>query len=219
MSAVVRVPVWDIPVRVFHWSLVVLVGACWLSGENGWLDWHMRFGYAALTLVLFRVVWGVIGSQHARFSDFVRGPQSALAYVRGQIKPLGHNPLGGWMVLMLLALLLVQTGTGLFASDGILSEGPLYGWVSSSVSDTLTTIHKLGFNLLLLCVGLHVAAVVAYKVVKKENLVKPMLTGYKELPADAVPTPVRGFKPWWWALGVFIASATCVGLLVTRAAG
>ncbi|WP_282609910.1 cytochrome b/b6 domain-containing protein [Pelagibius sp. Alg239-R121] len=176
--------VWDMPTRLFHWCLVLLVGTSWLTGELGEMDWHMRSGFAILTLVLFRLLWGVFGSTTARFAQFVKPPAAAVHYARDLISGkartyLGHNPLGGWMVVLLLSLLLFQTGTGLFANDDIFTEGPLYHLVTKSTSDWLTVIHKTLFDALLICVGLHVAAAIFYLVVKKDNLILPMINGRK----------------------------------------
>jgi cytochrome b len=177
--------VWDLPTRLFHWTLVILVGTSWLTGELGEMEWHMRSGIAILSLVLFRLLWGIFGSSTSRFTQFVKAPAAAIAYARGLIagKPshsFGHNPLGGWMVVLLLALLLSQAGTGLFANDDIFTEGPLYHLVTKSTSDRLTSIHKLLFDGLLICVALHVSAAVLYLVVKKENLILPMISGRKK---------------------------------------
>ncbi len=191
------VPVWDIPVRLFHWILVLLIAFSWLSNKMDWMTWHMYSGYTILTLVLFRILWGFVGSTHARFSDFICGPRALIAYVktlpsRTAAKFAGHNPLGGISVVLILLCVLVQAGTGLFANDDIINEGPLYKHVSKALSDWLTTIHKYNFNVLLALIGVHVAAVLYYLVWKSENLIKPMFTGRKHLPAGVAPAPMRG---------------------------
>ena len=191
------VNVWDLPTRLFHWTLVVLMIIQWWSAENSdTMDWHLRGGYAVLTVVLFRLIWGFMGSDTARFSDFLRGPGAALAYVKALVRGetplyLGHNPMGGWSIVALLTLLLIQAGTGLFATDDILIEGPLYGWVSKSACDWLTTVHKLNFNLLLLVIAVHISAVLFYLLVKRENLIHPMLSGRKPLPPAAAISSAR----------------------------
>ncbi len=179
------VPVWDIPVRLFHWALVLLLAGSWASAEAGveFMQWHMRCGYGVLTLLLFRVLWGLWGSASARFAGFVRGPRAVLGYARDWLsrRPqhyLGHNPLGGWMVIVLLLLVGVQAGSGLFSNDDIFTEGPLYAWVTKDISDALTFVHKRNFNLLLAAVGLHVMAVLLY-LWRGENLLKAMFTGRK----------------------------------------
>jgi cytochrome b len=180
------VPVWDIPVRLFHWILVLLIAFSWLSSEMDWMTWHMYSGYAILTLILFRILWGFIGSTHARFSDFIYGQRALIAYIktlpsRTAAKFAGHNPLGGISVALMLLCVLAQAGTGLFANDDIINEGPLFKHVSKGLSDWLTTIHKYNFNVLLALIGVHVAAVLYYLIWKSENLVKPMFTGRKHL--------------------------------------
>ncbi len=191
------VPVWDIPVRLFHWTLVLLIAFSWLAAEMDWMTWHMYSGYAVLTLILFRILWGFVGSTHARFSDFVYGPRALISYVRTlpsrtAAKFAGHNPLGGISVVLILLCVLAQAGTGLFANDDIINEGPLFKHVSKELSDWLTTIHKYNFNVLLTLIGVHVAAVLYYLFYKSENLIKPMFTGRKHLPAGTAPAPMRG---------------------------
>lgn len=188
--------VWDIGIRAFHWLLVLALIGSYVStlGGAAWMTWHVRAGYAVLGLVLFRLVWGVCGSEHARFINFVRGPRQALRYawslVRGRpAHYLGHNPLGGLMVLALLALLLVQSLSGLFASDGILTDGPLRARVSEATSRAVTRVHHYNFNLLWVAAGLHVAAVLAYLLFLREDLVTPMFTGRKPGAPEARRSP------------------------------
>lgn len=190
------VPVWDIPVRLFHWILVVLIAFSWLSNKMDWMTWHMYSGYTILTLILFRILWGFVGSTHARFTDFIHGPRALIGYIRTlpsrtAAKFAGHNPLGGISVVLILLCVLVQAGTGLFANDDIINEGPLYKHVSKELSDWLTTIHKYNFNVLLALIGVHVAAVLYYLIWKSENLIKPMFTGSKQLPAGTASPPMR----------------------------
>jgi cytochrome b len=187
-----KILAWDLPIRLFHWSLLILIVLLIYSGKQGgeWMTLHFRCGYAVLTLLLFRLLWGVWGSATARFSDFVRGPRAVLRYLRDSRagKPPeypGHNPLGGWSVLALLLVLLIQAGTGLFANDDIMSEGPLYAYVSNATSHLLTRIHHYNFNLLLALIALHVSAVLFYLWVKKDNLIWPMVNGYKNLQCES----------------------------------
>ena len=206
------VNVWDLPTRLFHWTLVGLMILQWWSAENSdTMDWHLRGGYVVLTLVLFRLIWGFMGSDTARFSDFLRGPGAALAYVKALVRGetplyLGHNPMGGWSIVALLTLLLIQTGTGLFANDDILIEGPLYDWVSKSASDWLTTVHKLNFNLLLLVIAVHISAVLFYLLVKRENLIHPMLSGRKHLSPEREGLAPRLVNPWLGLAALLVAS-------------
>lgn len=184
------VSVWDLPTRLFHWLLVALVGFSWWTGETGRLEWHFWSGYAVLALVLYRIVWGFVGSSTARFASFLRGPGAAWHHLRALLGPgtprdLGHNAIGGWMVVLLLAVLLVQAGTGLFADDDILTTGPLAGLVETSTSQWLTTIHRLNFDLILILAGLHIVAVLAYLAVKRLDLIGPMVSGRKR--AEHVP--------------------------------
>lgn len=213
------VTVWDLPTRLFHWILVALMIAQWLTAENSsTMDYHIWGGYAVLALVLFRVIWGFVGSDTVRFSDFVRGPGAALEYVKALLRGetplyLGHNPMGGWSILAMLVLLLVQAATGLFANDDILIEGPLYAWVSKGTSDWLTTVHKFNFNLLLLVIAVHVSAVLFYLFVKRENLIHPMLSGRKRLPPDMIKQTPRIVCPGL-GLAVLAVAVAAVWLLV-----
>jgi len=180
--------IWDLPTRLFHWLLVALVTAMFVTGFTGKLDLHMRLGQATLALVLFRLFWGFIGNAQARFSQFVATPAKALAYARTLLRPdsgryLGHNPMGGYAVLALLGLVLLQAGSGLFTSDDIATDGPLYNLVSSGTSARLSTIHRLSANALLVVIGLHLAANLFYLLVKKDNLIRPMINGLKPGPA------------------------------------
>ena len=171
--------VWDVPTRVFHWSLVMLVIGSFTSGKIGGnaMLWHGIFGVAILGLLSFRLVWGLIGSTYARFLVFVRGPRTILAYLRGDWRGLGHNPLGALSVLALLAALSFQACSGLFSNDDIAFNGPLYALVSKDTSDWLTGWHRRGEWLLVLLVGTHLAAIVFYQRVKKQDLLRPMITG------------------------------------------
>lgn len=211
--------VWDTPTRLFHWSLLALIIACWwTSTENGDMDWHMRCGYAVLTLVLFRLVWGMLGSTTARFSDFVASPRATLQYFASkqsseQAQHVGHNPAGGWMVLALLGLVFVIAACGLFANDDMMSEGPLAHYVGEHFSDLATSWHESGFHLLLALVTLHVAAIFFYLLVKKENLVLPMLSGIKFLP-QGTPKPQLRFSSIKLALLILGCAALAVWMLV-----
>ncbi len=180
-----RIKLWDLPTRLFHWLLVILVAAAVISGKVGGaaIDWHGRIGLAILGLIAFRLVWGIIGSSHARFASFFPTPGSLAAYLRGQWTGVGHNPLGAISVLGLLALITVQVGTGLFGNDDIAFNGPLFGLISKDLSDTLTGIHTSVINILIALIALHLAAIVFYTRVKKEQLLKPMLTGWKDVPS------------------------------------
>jgi cytochrome b len=188
--ALTRIRLWDLPMRVFHWSLVIAVLIAFVTGQIGanWMGVHAKAGLAIIGLVVFRVIWGVVGSTHARFLTFVPSPAKIKAYVKGQWQGVGHNPLGALSVLALLGLLAVQAGTGLFSNDDIDFNGPLFALVDSALSSRLTGFHKLISNVLLGLVALHVVAIVFYVGFKKHNLVKPMVTGWKEVPAGQSAT-------------------------------
>jgi cytochrome b len=197
VAEIVAVRVWDAPVRLFHWLLVALVCVSVATGKIGGnaMKWHMYSGYGVLSLLLFRLLWGIFGSSHARFSHFLRGPASVWGYASGLFRrqpshTLGHNPLGGLMVALMLAVLLFQAGSGLFSNDDIATEGPLYAKVGKDLSDRITSWHKLNSNLVLALAAVHVAAVIFYRVFKGENLVRPMISGWKQVP-EAPRRPAR----------------------------
>jgi cytochrome b len=190
----VKVRIWDLPTRVFHWALVLCVLGLVVSGQIGGsvMAWHFRLGYVVLALLLFRLVWGFVGGRWSRFGVFVRAPGVVLAYLRGKATPdmeAGHNPLGALSVLGLLAVGLVQVTTGLFSDDEIFNSGPLAHWVSSDWVSLATRVHsKFNKVLLLALVLLHIGAIVYYRVAKRRDLVRPMLTGDKELAGAAEPS-------------------------------
>jgi cytochrome b len=208
--------VWDLPVRLFHWSIVVLIAAAWVTQEFNKMEWHMRIGYAILTLLLFRVVWGIIGSDSARFVRFLKSPAAALRHLshlrqREADREIGHNAAGGWMVLLMLALLGVQAGTGLFANDDSATDGPLMHLIDKDQSNFISKIHSLNFNLILAVIVLHVVAIAAYAVLKRQNLVRPMVTGTKLMPGGTAAP--RLVSPLWAAL-TLAAAAGAVAWLV-----
>ncbi|KGE02877.1 cytochrome b/b6 domain-containing protein [Pseudohaliea rubra] len=177
-AAEARYPLWDLPVRVSHWLIALCLPAAWWTAEEGHLELHAWIGYTVLTLVLARLAWGVFGSPQARFADFLRGPGAIIAYLReGRRDTPGHNPLGGWSAMLLWSLLLVQALTGLYNSDGILFDGPLYHAADEAVTDKLGAVHGWLFNGILAFVGLHVAAVLFYQWRRGEQLLVPMVRG------------------------------------------
>ena len=203
-----RIRVWDLPTRLFHWLLVALVLAAVITGQLGGalIPWHGRLGLAILGLLGFRLIWGFIGSTHARFYNFFPGPGRLLAYLRGQWRGVGHNPLGALSVFALLAILGLQAITGLFANDDIAFQGPLTALVDAEFSQWLTRIHRLNFNLLLALVGLHVNAILFYTLVKKDSLIKPMITGLKEVEEPQIQ-PARGGGILPFLIALMLASA------------
>ena len=212
--------VWDWPVRLFHWLLVVLLGVSWWSAESDGLDamqWHYIAGYSILTLLVFRIVWGFIGGSTARFGDFLRGPGAVLAYLRGGASPTsGHNPLGGWSVLLMLVLLVTQVALGLFAIDvdGI-EAGPLSHLVSFDAARSAAEWHEVAFKVLQVVVVLHVLAILWYALAKRTDLVRPMVTGYRG--GAAGPAGEARAVPFWrflvaLALGMAVTSFIAKGL-------
>lgn len=211
--------VWDLPVRLFHWVLVVLIFCAWATQEWNRMHWHVWVGYSILTLLLFRLVWGVVGSDTARFSRFLRSPVAALRHLahlrrREADREIGHNAAGGWMVLVMLGLVGVQAVTGLCANDlddGGDIEGPLMHLVGKDRSDWLSHIHAVNFSLIEWVIVLHVVAIVLYAVLKRQNLVRPMVTGTKLMPTDAAAP--RLVSPVW-ALVVLAVAAVLVAVVV-----
>jgi cytochrome b len=213
------VKVWDAPTRVFHWVIAVLVGFSWYSMHKSWMELHFLSGYTILALLLFRLAWGFVGSDTARFTRFLASPVAALRHLArlGRREPdreIGHNAAGGWMVLVMLLLLLVQTATGLCANDDIMNEGPLAHLVGKSWSDWLTNIHSVNFTLIEIAVALHVLAVLTYAVLKRQDLVRPMITGRKRLPAGMRAPYIVSV---WLAVALLALAAGAVALLVNYA--
>ena len=197
-SVLTRIHLWDLPVRIFHWALVGLVTTAVITGELGGdlMDIHSKAGIAIIGLVVFRLIWGFVGSTHARFINFAPSPPKIKAYLRGQWKGVGHNPIGALSVLALLALLAIQAGTGLFSNDDIAFTGPLADLAGSALSNRLTSIHQLLSNFLLGLLVLHIVAIGFYVIFKKDNLVRPMITGWKEVQKTADPEiSVQSAKP------------------------
>lgn len=179
--------VWDLPTRIFHWALVGFIIALVITGLMGGnaMVWHMRCGFAVLSLLLFRIVWGLMGGRWSRFASFIYAPGTVLAYLRGAGKPehsVGHNPLGAGSVFAMLLILLAQVATGLFSDDDVMTSGPLTKFVSNATVSAATSYHKnVGKYLLLALVVLHISAIVFYLMKKKENLIAPMIHGDKAL--------------------------------------
>jgi cytochrome b len=173
--------VWDLPLRVFHWSLVAAVTTAIVTAELGgaWMEWHGRAGLAVVGLLVFRAAWGVLGSATARFANFAPSPARLKRYVRGEWRGVGHNPLGALSVFAMLALLALQAGTGLFGNDDIAFTGPLNHLVDDTLGERLTGWHRWLANGLFVLLGLHVAAIAFHELVKRHALVGPMLTGWR----------------------------------------
>ena len=209
--------VWDLPTRVFHWLLVLLLPASYVSMKLNHMDLHMALGHAMLALLLFRWAWGFLGSDTARFRQFLASPGRALRTLArvGAREPdtqVGHNPAGGWMVLLMLLLLSVQVAAGLCANDGGITEGPLAKYVGATWSDRLSLVHAITFKLILAAVALHLVAIFVYTYIKRQNLVRPMLTGKKRLPgATRAPRMASGLLALAIAV-VAVALSTAVAL-------
>ncbi|MBV8048847.1 MAG: cytochrome b/b6 domain-containing protein [Paludibacterium sp.] len=217
------VAVWDLPTRLFHWGLVGLFAGMWYTGSQGgdWLRYHIWCGEGVAVLLLFRMIWGFFGSQTARFSDFLPRPGVIRRYLRGQLSEHqlpGHNPLGGLMVLALILVLVCQVATGLFASDvdSYLYNGPLAHLIDAARSESVTDVHKTLFNLILLMVGVHVAAVLYHRVFKRHHLIGAMLSGRKAFDGEVAPLY---FAPLRLALISLLVSAGVVLALVVGAGG
>jgi cytochrome b len=211
------VTVWDLPTRLFHWVLVALIVLQYASGELGLfsMDWHFCLGYATLALIVFRVLWGFFGSTTSRFPHFVRGPLAVWRYTVALLQgrahgAIGHNPLGGWSVLVMLASVALQSVTGLFSTDDLETTGPLAARVSEATVKWMTRIHHWNRYVLLLLIVLHLAAVLAHWVWRRDNLVAPMVHGRKRIEVTA---PMRAASPWI-ALALLAVSALAVWALV-----
>jgi cytochrome b len=215
-DATVETKVWDLPTRLFHWAVALTLVGSFLTVRAHDMRLHALCGYTALTLVLFRILWGLFGSESARFASFLRGPGAAVAHLRALIarRPdheTTHNALGGWAVLLMLGLVLAQGATGLFANDDIIFRGPLFPLVGKAMSDRLTTWHYRISDLLLIVVIVHVVAVFAYRLAGHQ-LIEAMVTGVKRLPAGTRAPRQAGMVPAAVALA---AAAGTVWAVVT----
>lgn len=215
-----KIRVWDIPVRLFHWLLVLSLAGLFITANLGgnWMEWHKKIGYFTLGLITFRFLWGIVGSTHAQFKNFVRGPGAVLAYAKQLVRKdgsveakfLGHNPMGALSVLALLASVFFQAVTGLFSNDDIMLEGPYASMVSKSVSDLMTKLHNLNSDLLIVLIVLHLAAILFYVFYKKEPLIKAMVTGDKlsnpnidgVFEAKMAEKPRPAWLSWFFAIAV-----------------
>lgn len=211
---------WDLPTRLFHWLTVVLVPAVYVTARLDWMDWHGFAGTALLALLLFRLAWGFLGSETARFAGFLAAPRVALRHLarlfrREPDAQIGHNPAGGWMVLLLLALLLGEALTGIVVNNDVADQGRLTALLPAWLADLITDLHAMLWQALLAAVALHLAAIAIYAMAKGHHLLRPMLTGRKQLPAAGPPprvTPPR-IASLALALGVFAGSAVAAALL------
>jgi cytochrome b len=238
-ESLVAIKVWDLPVRLFHWVLVLLLLVQLVTGQIGGdlMAWHLYSGYCVLVLMIFRILWGFAGGTHARFASFLAGPAASWRFAKRllsheAVPQVGHNPLGGWMVIAMIVSLSLQAASGLFANDGAAWEGPLAALVSLEDSNVLSEFHRWNLRVLLTLAGLHVTAVIFHWVVKKDNLVGAMFTGVKRVPEAAVherregprDTPPRRapsreaasayFASPWRAVAILAVAVALVYLLV-----
>jgi len=225
-----KIRVWDLPVRLFHWTLVVLLIVSYFTGRAGgdWMKFHFWSGYAILTLVLFRIAWGFVGSTTARFSHFVKGPVAWLGYLKDLLLgrrtfEIGHNPVGGAMVVVLLFAVLIQAVAGLFSADTDMGtvNGPLANLIADKWVDRFTHFHKFWVNVLLILTGVHVLAAIFYLVWKRQNLIGAMFTGRRRIDdvvASGKPEPILTFASARLALSLLAVAAAIVYFIV-RAGG
>lgn len=205
----VRIKLWDGPTRIIHWALVVLLGVSWWTAETGRLQWHLWSGYSILGLVIFRIAWGFVGSQSARFGSFVRGPAATLAYLktlgaRAPASAIGHNPVGAISVVVILLALAIQVATGLFAVDvDGLDSGPLSYLVSFDTGRLAAKVHEISFTVLQILAAAHVIAVLFYLIYKRSNLIGAMITGGRTAERD----PNLKFASWWRIVLVAIVAS------------
>ena len=211
------VKVWDLPSRFAHWALSLSIVGSYGTAEYGWLSmqWHFYFGYAAITLVLFRVLWGFFGSEHARFRNFVRGPGAVWRYLRelgakNSVETTGHSALGGWAVIVLLVATLAQGISGLFNNDDIEWFGPLSEKASGDLVEQMSWFHSNFEGVLLIIIGIHIVAALLYLLIKKQNLIGPMISGVKH----SIQAEDAKQKPIWLALLLLAISAAGLWALI-----
>ncbi len=217
-----KIRVWDLPTRIFHWSLAVALAGLVTTASIGGnaMPWHFRCGYLVLSLLLFRLCWGLVGGHWSRFASFAYSPKTALLYLKGQGSPeqsIGHNPAGSFSVFAMLGFLLLQVGTGLFSDDEIAAAGPGAKFVSNSWVSLATQYHaEVGKIIVLGLVALHIGAILFYRFKRGENLVSAMILGDKE--SSYVLKSSRDDRASrWLAVGLFVACASLVAWLVSLA--
>ncbi|MGB8278826.1 MAG: cytochrome b/b6 domain-containing protein [Methylovirgula sp.] len=212
--------VWDWPVRLFHWATAALVPWLYLTWRWNWMEWHALAGDALLGLLLFRLLWGFFGSDSARFAKFLASPSVALRYLahlsRGAPDTqVGHNPAGGWMVAAMLAVLLAQTLTGLYVQNDVANEGPFTELVPAGIANAITRLHDtILWDVLLALVALHLLAILSYVAVLRQDLVRPMLTGRKLLPASVPGPRIAGSALALLLLGCAAGASALIALMV-----
>lgn len=187
--------VWDAPTRLFHWLTAALIVVAYVTYLLGWMEWHAVAGDAVLTLVIFRLLWGFFGSETSRFSRFMAAPRAAGAHLqrlfqREPDRQIGHNAAGGWMVILLLVLVLGEALSGIYVQNDVANQGPLTEITPARLANAITASHRIFWDALLAAVALHILAIVVYAAAKGQDLLRPMITGWKMLPAGAAQPPV-----------------------------
>jgi len=181
-----KILVWDLPVRLFHWFLVISLVAAWYTSdsERDLINYHLQIGYFILGLILFRLIWGVVGTKYALFNQCIPTWLKLINYLQSKQQQendnmIGHNPLGGLMIVMMLSLVLSQAISGLFMNDDIFTSGPYYESASEAIQQFMSLIHHNAFDVIIILSMIHIVAVFYHLLVKKINLILPMFTGYK----------------------------------------
>ena len=210
-----KIFVWDLPVRLFHWLLVTSIFAAWYTsdGERGLIDIHLKIGYFILGLIIFRIIWGVLGTKYAKFSQFIPNKTALINYIKDfkqtkESNSVGHNPLGGLMVIFMLMLLLSQAISGLFMNDDVFTTGPYFDSVDGATQKIMSFIHSNAFDVIIVFSALHIGAIFYYLFAKKINLIIPMFTGYKSNNANKT----QGIKSSKLLLALIIVLAVAVFL-------
>lgn len=208
-----KIRVWDLCTRGFHWLFAGSVLGALIMINLDETEWHSYFGYSALVLIMFRIIWGFIGPHHARFKNFLTNLETLREYLKGPKEYLGHSPLGALSTVAILGILLLQSVTGLFAQDDILFEGPLVKKVSEAIADVMNQIHHINGNLVYGIIGLHLVAIFYYQHFKKQNLVGPMIHGDKDLDSIEENGKPQVSKDTWGLRGLGIATAMLIAAL------
>ncbi len=205
--------VWDLPTRVFHWLLVLSIIGSYVTAKLAWMSWHQALGCLMIGLLIFRVLWGLIGPRHARFANFIKGPAAIIQYLKGGMHSVGHNPLGAGMVVLMLLLLATQATTGLFSTDDVAFVGPYFPSVSHTLAEQLTAIHHKNFNFILAAIVLHLCAITYYTFVKKERLVPAMWHGRKSAQLVAAQEAITSSELWKALIAIAVAGGCVYWLL------
>ena len=214
--------IWDAPTRLFHWLLAISIAVSWGTAKlsDTLLGWHLLFGYFTIGLIVFRILWALVGTRHARIWSFLRGPLATLRYARslfaGHVETPGHNPMGGWMVALMLALIAFQVTTGLFANDDIAYAGPWSHTVSRHLVNTLTAWHKFNVSLILASIAFHLVAVATYRFALRTDLVGPMITGRKSETRVGADAAITG-TPWLRFVAVAMLASAAAWAIVNLA--